>query len=175
LLESGRARTFNQRNGPDVRQGVAACPVNCMHYLSYDELQELETVRDKGDGRDDHRHMGRAHTPLHVAGIDSDNNHKSSWYHHIKNKCCSTYCEYLSDFFSFSQLHSNTARRAIIFFRSYAASGQCPQRGCFNCPSYSNPGENPFFKAKAKEAQHVRANYFVDHGDVDLWRKKADL
>ena len=74
-----------------------------------------------------------------------------------------------------SSITCHLARRAIIFFRSYAASGQCPQRGCFNCPSYSNPGENPFFKAKAKEAQHVRANYFVDHGDVDLWRKKADL
>jgi hypothetical protein len=90
MLEDGRARTFQQRKGPDVKQGVATCPVNCMHFVSYDELKELEIVRDKGDGRDDHQHMGhrRGHTPLHVAGMDSDNNHRSSWYHYIKNKCC---------------------------------------------------------------------------------------
>jgi len=88
-LENGRARTFHQRKGDDVKQGVAACPVSCMHFVSFDELEELETARDNGDGRGDHKHMGhqRGHTPLFVAGIDSDNNHRSSWYHHLKNKC----------------------------------------------------------------------------------------
>lgn len=54
-------------------------------------------------------------------------------------------------------------------------TGQCPQRGCFDCPSFSQPGGNPFFQKKAKEGQHARAQHFIDHGDVDLWRKKADL
>jgi hypothetical protein len=145
MLENGRARTFHQRPGPDVNQGVAACPVNCMHRVSFDELKELETARDKGDGRDDHRHMGhrRGHTPLYVAGIDSDNNHRSSWYHYMKNKCCS--------------------------------SGQCPQRGCFDCPAYSVPGGNPYFQKKAKATQHVRAKFFLETGAVDLLRKTADL
>lgn len=145
MLEEGRARTFHQRQGPDVKDGVKACPVSCMHFVSYDELKELETVRDKGDGRDDHKHMGhrRGHTPLYVAGMDSDNNHRSSWYHHIKNKCDN--------------------------------DGQCPQRGCFDCPSYRASGENPFFKKKAKAAQHTRAQFFIDNGDVDLWRKTEDL
>lgn len=145
MLEGGRARTFEQRQGPDVQGGVAACPVSCMHYVSFDELKELETVRDKGDGRDDHRHMGhrRGHTPLHVAGIDSDNNHRSSWYHRMKNKCDN--------------------------------DGQCPQRGCFDCPSYRAAGENPFFQKKAKAAIHTRAQHFIDSGDVDLWRKTEEL
>lgn len=145
MMETGRARTFHQRHGADVQQGVAACPVSCMHYVSFDELQELETVRDKGDGRSDHKHMNhrRGHTPLYVAGIDSDNNHRSSWYHHLKNKCCT--------------------------------SGRCPQRGCFDCPSYKQSGGNPYFQKKAKEGQHVRAQYFIDKGDVDLWRKTVDL
>ena len=58
-----------------------ACPVNCMHFMSYDELKEMELSRDDGDGRSDHRHFGRGrrHTALHVSGIDSDANHKSSW------------------------------------------------------------------------------------------------
>jgi hypothetical protein len=66
-----------------------ACPVNCMHFMSYDELKEMEASRDDGDGRSDHRHfgMGRAHTPLHVSGRSSDANHKSSWYHYLKTKC----------------------------------------------------------------------------------------
>jgi hypothetical protein len=29
----------------------------------------------------------RGMTPLHVAGIDSDNNHRTSWYHTLKSKC----------------------------------------------------------------------------------------
>ena len=61
-----------------------------MHFLSFDELREMEVSRDDGDGRTDHRHFGAGrtqHTPLHVAGRDSDANHKSSWYHYLKWKC----------------------------------------------------------------------------------------
>jgi ferredoxin len=91
LLEDGRARTFKQRNSPDVAMGVEACPVSCMHPVSFDELKEMEHARDHGDGRNDHRHLGggRSHTALHVAGIDSDANHKSSWFHYLQNKCYS--------------------------------------------------------------------------------------
>ena len=91
LLDNGRARTFNQRNTPDVVMGVEACPVNCMHPVSFDELKEMETARDHGDGRTDHRHFGggRTHTALNVAGIGSDANHKSSWFHYLQNKCYS--------------------------------------------------------------------------------------
>ena len=89
MLDSGRARTFHQRKAPDVAAAVASCPVDCMHAVSYRELQEFETARDQGDGRSDHKHLGhqRGHTPLHVAGIASDNNHKTSWYHTLKHKC----------------------------------------------------------------------------------------
>lgn len=62
--------------------------MNCMHFMSFDELKEMEVSRDDGDGRSDHRHFGggRAHTPLHVSK-DSDAGHKSSWYHYLKTKC----------------------------------------------------------------------------------------
>ena len=90
----GRARTFYQRNGPDVKSAVNSCPVTCMHYVSYDELQELELARDEGVA-DDHRHFGHTETrgyiapvPLHVARRSSDSNHKSSFYHYLRNKCC---------------------------------------------------------------------------------------
>ena len=89
MLETGRARTFTQRKAPDVSVAVEVCPVNCMHKVSYHELKEMEEARDQGDGRSDHRHLGhrRGHTPLSVSGIDSDANHRSSWYHYLKQKC----------------------------------------------------------------------------------------
>jgi len=91
LEHNGRARTFFQRKSPDVKAAVNACPVDCMHYVSYDELKELELARDEGvmaggEG-DDHRHFGHsaargyiAPTPLHVSRRDSDANHRSSFY-----------------------------------------------------------------------------------------------
>jgi hypothetical protein len=89
MLESGRARTFNQVNTPDVQEAVQSCPVDCMKTVSFRELQEFETARDEGDGSTDHKYLGhrRGPTPLHVAGMDSDNNRRSSWYHTLKQKC----------------------------------------------------------------------------------------
>lgn len=147
----GRARTFAQRSSPDVAAAVASCPVDCMHYVSFRELKELETARDHGDGRDDHRHFGQsptrgyiAKTPLHVSGRDSDANHRSSWYHYLRNKCYS--------------------------------SSKCPQAGCFDCPLYrSDPYSNPYFQQRQKEATHARATHFINHGLADQYRKTADL
>jgi hypothetical protein len=86
LEQNGRARTFLQRKSPDVLTAVSACPVDCMHFVSFDELKKLETARDVGVA-DDHRHFGHttdrgyiAPTPLHVSRRDSDANHKSSFY-----------------------------------------------------------------------------------------------
>ncbi|KAL7538128.1 hypothetical protein ACHAXR_008311 [Thalassiosira sp. AJA248-18] len=144
MLEDGRARTYSQSNSQDVEGAVMACPVSCMHKVSFDELEEMEVSRDDGDGRTDHRHFGngRSHIPLFVAGIDSDANHKSSWYHYLKGKC--------------------------------HGSSSCPQRGCFDCPTYA-PGENPFFKARHKEAEHIRATDFIESGEADKWRKVVEL
>jgi hypothetical protein len=92
----GRARAFFQRKSPDVAAAVSTCPVDCMHYVGFRELRALETARDTGDGRQDHRHFGHSEsrgwiplTPLHVSGRASDSNHKSSWYHYLRNKCYS--------------------------------------------------------------------------------------
>ena len=65
MLDSGRARTFQQRSAPDVDQAVASCPVDCMHPVTYRELQEFETARDDGDGRTDHKYLNhqQGHTP----------------------------------------------------------------------------------------------------------------
>lgn len=89
IEETGRARTFYQRNAPDIEESVMSCPVNCMHMVSFDELKEMEKSRDSNDGK-----FGRwkSHVPLHVAGRDSDANRKSSWYHYLKAKCSGERC-----------------------------------------------------------------------------------
>ena len=53
-------------------------------------------------------------------------------------------------------------------------SSSCPQRGCYDCPTYA-PGENPFFKERHKEAEHVRARDFIESGEADKWRKVVKL
>jgi hypothetical protein len=90
MVDSGRARTFDQRSSPDVEQAIASCPVDCMHPVTYRELEEFESARDHGDGRSDHKYLGQQQTPLHVAGMDSDNNRRSSWYHTLKQRCFGT-------------------------------------------------------------------------------------
>ena len=101
MLESGRARAFDQRSSPEVDQAVASCPVDCMHAVTYRELKEFEDVRDQGDGRSDHKYLGRKQTPIHV--VDSDHNRRSSWYHTLKHKCLGesnriVFFEYLKQF-----------------------------------------------------------------------------
>jgi len=139
MLESGRARTFVQRAGVDVKEAVDACPVNCMHKVSFQELSTMETAREK---MEDSPHRMR-HIPLHVAGMDSDQNRRSSLYHTLQAKC--------------------------------VTSTSCPQKGCYDCPSYRHPGENPFFIAKHKQAEHVRAQHFIKNGDAKFFRKYVEL
>ena len=92
MLDHGRARTFEQRNDPDVTAAVTTCPVSCMHRVSFDELKQLEIARERGDGRTDHKHCGSSsgYTPLHVARRGTDANKKDSWYHFLKQKCFCT-------------------------------------------------------------------------------------
>jgi hypothetical protein len=137
LEETGRARTFLQRNTDEIEHAVLSCPVGCMHLVSYDELKEMESSRDNEGG-----FGGRVtHVPLHVAGRESDANRKSSWYHYLKAKCGST---------------------------------QCPQRGCFDCPNYA-PGQNPYFKQRQRNAEHVRAAEFIASGEATQWRKVVEI
>ena len=144
---SGRARCHEQSDHPNVKTAVELCPVSCMHFVAFHELKEFESARDEGDGRSDHRHMqgGAQHkfTPLHVARRGTDANHKSSWYHYLKQKCHMT--------------------------------SSCPQRGCFDCPHYSKPGDNPYFKEISKNADKMRIREYIRSGAADFHRKFVQL
>jgi len=54
-------------------------------------------------------------------------------------------------------------------------SHQCPQKGCYNCPMFEQPGENPDFQKKNKAAEKARARDIIDSGEFDMWRKTAEL
>lgn len=145
MEDSGRARTFFQRNSGDVEQAIDACPVSCMHHVSYQELSAFETARDERESRVDPKTFEKGYTPipLHVAGMASDINRRSSEYHTLKHKCL--------------------------------MSSSCPQKGCYDCPFYQSPGENPFFIAKHKQAEHIRAEHFIESEEADIFRKSVDL
>jgi len=56
----------------------------------------------------------------------------------------------------------------------FLGSASCPQRGCYDCPTYA-PGENPFFKERHKQAELTRAREFMESGEADKWRKVVEL
>ena len=176
----GRARTFEQRKSADVGVAVSLCPVNCMHYVTFEDLKELEKVRDEGDGRKDHRHFGYTKdqtyvevTPLHIARRNTDASHKDSWYHYHLTKCHS---EYILSVFRFCFQAEFFLTNALFVFSGHLESNKCPQRGCFDCPRFrDDPQGNPYFQERLKRANHVRALHFVNHGMADNIRKAADL
>jgi hypothetical protein len=103
--------------------------------------------RENGDGRADHRHMGRSlnngnGTPLHVSGMTSDANHRSSWYHTLKSKC--------------------------------SMSGSCPKKGCYDCPHFSEKGANPYFKAKNEIMEEKRLEELMETLGKEM-RKRMEL
>ena len=61
-----------------------------------------------------------------------------------------------------------------LIHRENAGSAACPRRGCFDCPRYA-AGENPFFKERHRQAEHIRAMDFMASGEADEWRIVADL
>ena len=89
MLENGRARCFEQSNMAEVVTAVSACPVTCIHPISFDELKELENARDCQD--DTSSTSYKTKIPLHIARRESDSNRKSSWYHSLKHKCYSKF------------------------------------------------------------------------------------
>lgn len=47
--EYGRSRVFNQDGDSEeiVQEAMDTCPVNCIHWVAYHELQDLEATRQK--------------------------------------------------------------------------------------------------------------------------------
>ena len=61
------------------------------------------------------------------------------------------------------------------YLKGKCAGSRCPQRGCYDCPKYRNPGENPFFIERHEQSERIRAQDFIDCGEAEKWRKIAEL
>ena len=149
LQSTGRARAYAQASDKDgsIDAAIQSCPVDCIKAVSFEELKLFENARENGDGRADHRHMGRSlnngnGTPLHVSGMTSDANHRSSWYHTLKSKC--------------------------------SMSGSCPKKGCYDCPHFSEKGANPYFKAKNEIMEEKRLEELMETLGKEM-RKRMEL
>ena len=75
-------------------------------------------------------------------------------------------------------IDSDSTHRSSLYHALKArcvTSSDCPKKGCYDCPSYGNPGENPFFIAKHKHAEHIRAQHFIKSGEARFFRRAIDL
>ena len=128
--EYGRARVFNQ-DGDDVdivMEAISTCPVDCIHYVPWEDLVSLETVRDDdnrpsinfkarlvgGDGGAFIRSPGSGTNGVQIAAVP--------------------------------ELKGDEGMRC----------NNCPSKGCYACPMFSI-GESPIYlKRKAEAAERKR-------------------
>lgn len=146
MMESGRARTYFQRAALDVDDAVLSCPVSCMHQVSFQELSKCEIARD-GNGKEGDADYSPPHHQGHIPL-------------HVARR------------------DSDRNRRTSLYHSLRAkcvTTSDCPQKGCYDCPSFRNKGENPYFIAKHKKAEHARAQHFIKNGEAGFFRKAVDL
>ncbi len=114
--EYGRARVFQQwKDRPrTIQTAIETCPVDCIHYIPFDELERLEEERD-----------GMViNYKARLVGADG----------------------LLSS--------SGEGMQEISGNKDYRC-GNCPTRGCYNCPMFG-VGENPEYKRKQTQIARKR-------------------
>ena len=148
----GRARSFNQEGDDDdtVAEAIATCPVDCIHYVPWDELVKLEREREgvmttynfKGrlvgnEGLTSTQGAGRAL-------LDISTNHAMRCQNCPTNQC------------------PDCPMFAVSTERRTTRCGNCPSNGCANCPIASKYPE--FQKKRARRERKRRelcGNQFV--------------
>ena len=148
----GRARSFNQEGDDDdtVAEAIATCPVDCIHYVPWDELVKLEREREgvmttynfKGrlvgnEGLTSTQGAGRAL-------LDISTNHAMRCQNCPTNQC------------------PDCPMFAVSTERRKTRCGNCPSNGCANCPIAS---KYPEFQKKRARRERKRwelcGNQFV--------------
>ena len=159
----GRARSFNQEGDDDdtVAEAIATCPVDCIHYVPWDELVKLEREREgvmttynfKGrlvgnEGLTSTQGAGRAL-------LDISTNHAMRCQNCPTNQC------------------PDCPMFAVSTERRKTRCGNCPSNGCANCPIASKYPE--FQKKRARRERKRRTlcrnqiySSFVLNSRVDL-------
>ena len=151
----GRARSFNQEGDTDevVEEAISTCPVDCIHYVPWDELVKLERERDaehygynyKG------RLVGNEGIGLSAAGaganlLDISTNNMMRCNNCPTNKCpeCPMY----------SVSEGPRSKRC----------GNCPTNGCINCPIATQYPE--FQKKRARRDRKRRERRKAEQEEI---------
>ena len=186
MIEStGRARTYVQDTSPAVSAAVATCPVNCMHYVGYERLVELERARDQnefyGAEEQHHRHFGLRHQQPRQNQHHARTNNNMSKKKNKQGASTSSATQWISHTpMHVSRMASTDAnhKQSIYHYirnQCYKSSA-CPQKGCYDCPMYaSNPESNPHLAKRRKAATHARAQHFIQTGAAQVFRRTAEL
>ena len=177
IPSSGRARTFVQDTSPAVAAAVSSCPVNCMYYVGFDRLVELERARDHHEfpsSIQHHRHFGARYQ--HQAGSQQGGGGRNS---RLQTEATATqWIGHTPMYVSRMESSDANHKESIYHYirnQCYKSSA-CPQKGCYDCPMYkSDPEANPNLARKRREANHIRAQHFIKTGVADAFRNTADL
>ena len=140
----GRARSFNQEGDDDdtVAEAIATCPVDCIHYVPWDELVKLE--REREGVMTTYNFKGRlvgneGLTSAQGAGqalLDISTNHAMRCSNCPTNQC------------------PDCPMFAVSTERRTTRCGNCPSNGCANCPIASKYPE--FQKKRARRERKRR-------------------
>jgi ferredoxin len=127
--EFGRARAFRQGGDSDdiIEEAVATCPVDCIWYVSWDDLKILEKER-----------KGQVINPAArlVGGNFIESTQVQTYYNNRGER--------------------TGGSQASINQGGGMRCNNCPGKGCRNCPLFG-VGENPEFLKKKKQRQARKA------------------
>jgi hypothetical protein len=97
------------------------------------------------------------------------------FYSYLKNKCSCKSIFRDTMYLCVMRCVVATPSDLLCFLPPLIASKSCPENACFDCPNAPEKGGTSQFKEKAKCAEHIRANHFIESGIADGYRKTADL
>ena len=150
----GRARTFNQEGDDDetVAEAISTCPVDCIHYVPWDELVSLERERDaehysynfKGRLVGNEGLLSTAGAGANLLDISTNNMMRC-------NNCPSNKCPECP---MYSVSEGKRTKRC----------GNCPSNGCLNCPIATQYPE--FQKKRARRDRKRRERRKAEQEEI---------
>jgi Fe-S-cluster-containing hydrogenase component 2 len=126
--EHGRARVFQQWGDDDetIQIAIQTCPVDCIHYVSYDELKRLEIER-----RDQNINF--------KARLVNQGEYRAGCGYQAKYGGIRAFSEQ-------QKISGNMGSRC----------SNCPTRGCANCPMYGVGKNPEFQKKEKKRKERLQ-------------------
>lgn len=167
--EFGRARVFQQDGDTDetIAEAVATCPVDCIHYVPWDELVNLEKQRE--NVMDTYNFKGRL---VGSDGLRSTNGAGAALLSISSNQaarcsnCPSNKCPDCP-MFSVGDEQARVDMRSGVMRKR---CGNCPTNGCVGCPLAK---ENPEFQ-KRRARREIKRKQRVKNRREEIMQKIDD-